>query len=254
MIPKIIHYCWFGGNPMSELGRKCIESWNKYLPEYVIKEWNENNFDLNENIYAKEAYEAKKWAFITDYVRLKVLYEYGGIYMDTDVEVCKNLDMFLTEYAFSGFESENFVPTGIMAAEKKHPFIGVWLEYYNNRHFKLSDGRYDQKTNTVTITNICVENGLILNNSKQTICGMTFYSNDFFCPKNHDTREVLITNNTACIHHFDGSWHTESEKKYLEVRRNCINKFGKSGIVIFKIYKYLFHPKEIFKRVWYGRE
>lgn len=254
MIPKIIHYCWFGGNSIPELGKICIESWKKYLPDYEIKEWNEENFDLNENVYVKEAYEAKKWAFITDYVRLKVLYEIGGIYMDTDVEVCKSLEPYLFEHAFSGFESKDFVPTGIMAAEKGHYFIGVLLEYYKDRHFKLSEGKYDQKTNTVIITNTCVENGLILNNCTQTICGMTFYPNDFFCPKSHNTRKVNVTENTVCIHHFDGSWQTEEEKKYLKIRRNCVEKFGRIGIIIFKVYKYLLHPDKIVKRIRFGKE
>ena len=108
MIPKIIHYCWFGGNPLPEQVKKMISTWKKYCPDYEIKEWNESNFNLDTCIYAKEAYTTKKWAFITDYVRLKVIYDYGGIYMDTDVEVCKNLDELLKWDAFSGFESEAF--------------------------------------------------------------------------------------------------------------------------------------------------
>ena len=123
MIPKIIHYCWFGGKPLSPMARRCIDSWKKYCPDYQIKRWDETNFDLNSCTYIREAYEAKKWAFITDYVRLCVMYNYGGIYMDTDVEVLKNLDCFLSEKAFSGFESVDRIPTGIMASEKECPII-----------------------------------------------------------------------------------------------------------------------------------
>ena len=141
-IPKVIHYCWFGKNPLPELAVKCINSWKKYCPDYEIIEWNENNFDLNSVTYVKEAYEAKKWAFITDYVRLFVLYEYGGVYMDTDVELLKPIDSFLTLDAFSGFESSNAVPTGIISSRKNFKFIKELLDYYNDKHFKNDDGTY----------------------------------------------------------------------------------------------------------------
>ena len=120
MIPKIIHYCWFGKNPLPDDARDCIESWKKNCPDYEIKEWNEENFDINTCAYVKEAYDKKKWAFITDFVRLKVLYDYGGIYMDTDVEVCKSLDPLLKWDAFSGFESDNNIPTGTIGAIAKN--------------------------------------------------------------------------------------------------------------------------------------
>ena len=125
MIPKIIHYCWFGGNPLPPLALKCIESWKKYCPDYEIKIWDESNFDININKYATEAYEAKKWAFVSDVARLWVLYNYGGIYMDTDLEVIKPLDEFLYHKAFSGFEDEVNIPTGIIASEKNNNWIKV---------------------------------------------------------------------------------------------------------------------------------
>ena len=143
MIPKIIHYCWFGGKPLPEDAKKYIESWEKYCPDYKICRWDESTFDINEIPYVKEAYEAKKWAFITDYVRLYVLKNIGGIYMDTDVEVIKNLDCFLNEKGFSGFEKIDAVPTGIMAAEKNHPFIIELLHDYDNLHFLKDDGTLD---------------------------------------------------------------------------------------------------------------
>ena len=124
MIPKIIHYCWFGGNELPEESKRYIESWKRYCPDYQIIKWSEENFDVNSVPYTKEAYEEKKWAFITDYVRLKVLYESGGIYMDTDVEVIKPLDDLLTEPGFSGFELPDKVLLGIMACEKENKFIG----------------------------------------------------------------------------------------------------------------------------------
>ena len=151
MIPKIIHYCWVGRNPLPDDVRHYIESWKKYCPDYKIIEWNEDNFDIFFNQYAREAYNAKKWAFVSDYIRLSVLNTYGGIYMDTDVEVVKNLDEFLSNKAFSGFESNKYIPTGIMGAEKGNAWIQYLLSYYDNRSFYLDDGTPDLTTNTVTI-------------------------------------------------------------------------------------------------------
>ena len=131
MIPKKIHYCWFGGNPLSEETKKYIETWKKYCPDYEIIEWNEKNFDVTKIPYVREAYESKKWAFITDYVRLYVMYTYGGIYMDTDVEVLKPLDSLLDLKGFSGFENETSIPTGIMAAKKGLPVIKNLMDEYN---------------------------------------------------------------------------------------------------------------------------
>jgi len=164
MIPKKIHYCWFGKNPMPKLAQKCINSWNKYCSDYEIICWNEDNFDINSNEYVKEAYENKKFAFVTDYVRLYALYNYGGVYMDTDVEVLKSLDKFLENEAFSGFENTEYVPTGIMASTKGNNVIKDLLDYYKDRHFIKEDGSFDLKTNTETITSIMEKKGLNKNN------------------------------------------------------------------------------------------
>ena len=145
MIPKKIHYCWFGGNPLPPLAVKCIESWKKYLPDYEIKEWNESNFDLNYNDYVREAYEAKKWAFITDVVRLYAMVTEGGIYMDTDVEVLKPLDELLQYDAVSGFESSSRIPTGLMACREGQPLFEELLHEYDVLHFKRPDGRVQLK-------------------------------------------------------------------------------------------------------------
>ena len=128
MIPKKIHYCWFGRNPLPESAQKCIASWRKYLPDYEIKEWNEDNFDINVNLYVKQAYESRKFAFVTDYVRLYALASEGGVYMDTDVEVLKTFDPFLHHHAFSGFENNNYVPTGMMASEKNGKWVTELLD------------------------------------------------------------------------------------------------------------------------------
>lgn len=135
MIPKVIHYCWFGKKPLPELALKCIESWKKYCPDYEIKEWNEESFDINMYIYARQAYDAKKWAFVSDVARLYVLYQEGGIYMDTDVELLKSIDCFLENDAFSGFEDKKSVPTGIMGAVKNNNVIKEFLDEYNEAFF-----------------------------------------------------------------------------------------------------------------------
>jgi len=147
MIPKIIHYCWFGRNPLPSLAVKCINSWKKYLPEYEIKEWNESNFDVEKYRFAKEALDCKKYAFVSDVCRLYVIEKFGGIYMDTDVEVLKPLDCFLHHTAFSGFENDSFVPTGIMASVKGGVWANEMLAYYDNRSFFREDGEMDTISN-----------------------------------------------------------------------------------------------------------
>lgn len=226
MIPKRIHYCWFGGNPLPELAIKCIESWKKYCPEYEIIEWNEKNFDLNCNRYVSEAYKCKKWAFVTDYVRLYAMVTQGGIYMDTDVEVLKNLDIFLEKRAFSGFETEKSIPTGIMACEKDFPLFKELLDEYKERAFIKENGEMDLTTNVTAITNTCLKHGLSLNNQLQQISDFTLYPKEFFCPKNYETGKIECTKNTYTIHHFSGSWHTEKEKKFEEYERKLLNKYG----------------------------
>lgn len=162
MIPKIIHYCWFGGNVKPRCVVKCIDTWKRLLPEYEIKEWNESNFDLkNANQYVHEAYENKMWAFVTDYARLKVLYEYGGVYFDTDVEVFKNFDELLSNKCFLGFESNDYICTATIGCEAHNAFIRRFMESYEMRKFINLDGTFDtETTNVVAITKLLIENGL----------------------------------------------------------------------------------------------
>ena len=237
-IPKIIHYCWFGKNPLPSEYKKYIESWKKFCPDYEIKEWNEDNFDINSNIYMKEAYEAKKWAFVTDYVRLYVLYKYGGIYMDADVEVIKPLDEFLKHEAFSGFETKTDIPTGIMACRKGNKLFKELLDYYNNRHFKLDSGEYDTTTNVITITKICEKYGLVKNNKYQVINGFALYPKEYFCPKNIKTGVIDKTDNTYTIHHFSGSWMPQEQQKRRNLKRRLIKKYKLvlGNIIYYTIY------------------
>lgn len=204
---KIIHYCWFGGKEMPQLAQKCLKSWKKFCPDYQIMCWNEKTFDINSNKFVKEAYESKKFAFVTDYVRLHALYNYGGIYMDTDVEVIKPIDKFLENKSFSGFESERYAVTGIMGSEKGSLFIKELMDYYTNESFVKEDGSLNMIPNTQIITNILDNKGLVKNNQYQVINDeYTLYPIDYFCPIDFDTKKKNITENTYTIHWFAGSW------------------------------------------------
>lgn len=207
MIPRIIHYCWFGGNPKPKLAQKCIKSWKKYCKDYELREWNEQTFDISSApLYVRQAYEAKKWAFVTDYVRLFAMVNYGGIYMDTDVEVIKPLDQYLHHQAFSGFEDDVNIPTGIMACEKGFPLFTTFLRYYDTASFYHADGSLNLTSNVKIMTDICSKLGLQQNNTFQVLEGFALYPRDVFCPVSHKDGKLHKTKATATIHWFAGSW------------------------------------------------
>lgn len=211
MIPKIIHYCWFGGNPKPESVKKYIESWRKYCPDYEIKEWNESNFNLNENDYCKEAYEAKKWAFVTDYVRLKALYEYGGIYMDTDVEVVKNFDDLLTYNSFMCFESPIAVSIGTFGSVKKLKLIEYLLNKYKGRHFQWRDDN-QMITNLDIVTQVLQKKyNLKLNGMMQVLSdNIVIFPMEYFIAKSNLTGWIVKNEETYAIHHYAASWFDDS--------------------------------------------
>ncbi len=218
MIPKRIHYCWFGRGQMPDLAIKCIESWHMFMPDYEYKLWNEDNFDLNCNQYVYEAYEAKKYAFVTDYVRLYALYTEGGIYMDTDVEVLKPYDDLLYLSGFTGYEGSKHLPpvTGTMASEAGNLWVKEQLSAYNGIHFLRPDGSFDLKNNTTRISEIMRNGGFVQNGEKQVYKDMHIFPVEYFCPR-QTTGEVLITENTYCDHHFMASWTDKrlGWKRYL---------------------------------------
>jgi len=224
MIPKKIHYCWFGHNPLPEMAKKCIASWKRYCPEYEIIEWNEENFDIHFNAYVEEAYEAEKWAFVSDVARLYALVQFGGIYMDTDVEVLKSLDCLLNYEAVSGFENDTQIPTGLMAACKGQRLFIELLHEYDDIHFKAPDGSLDLTTNVIRITKTCNKYGFIPNNQKQTVNGFTLLPKDYLCPKNTTNGELQLTKNSIVIHHFDGSW-CDDETKYTKALKLRLQKY-----------------------------
>lgn len=221
MIPKIIHYCWFGGAKKSRKIEKCINSWKKYCPDYEIIEWNENNTDFSECEFAVDAYKEKAWAFVSDYVRLKVIYENGGIYLDTDVELIKNLDPFLNNHAYIGFETRNTVTTGLgYGAEKNNPVIKKMMDYYEGIKYRDSEGNLSRPIAPNVSTDVLLDCGLKVPDSGQiqNLDLITIYPSDYFCPKDYYSEVLDITENTVSIHHYVASWmdtkHRMKQKRF----------------------------------------
>lgn len=234
MIPKVIHYCWFGRNPLPELAVKCIASWKKFLPEYEIKEWNEDNFDVNIIPYTTEAYHAKKYAFVSDYARFWILYHYGGIYFDTDVEVIRPMDDIIARGPFMGCEKDASNTTVASVAPGLglgvNPGLGLYneiLEMYLPLHFRREDGSYNLKTVVQYTTELLCRHGMIATNDIQQVAGVWIYPKEYFCPINYETSKCCITKNTYTIHHYAASWHGPKEKLYLFIKHLLGNKVAK---------------------------
>lgn len=227
MIPKIINYCWFGHNPLPDEAKKYIASWKKYFPNYELKEWNEDNFDLHICPYVEEAYKAKKWAFVSDYARFWILYNYGGLYFDTDVEVIRNMDFIVDSGPFMGREADcdNGVQVnpglGIGTAPG-NPFYKEMLEYYSNLHFLGQDGQPTGETVVDYTTSILRRHGYKGNDGIENIEGINIYPPDFFCPQNYITGNTDITKNTVTIHHYSESWHSNIDRFIHKIER-CDN-------------------------------
>lgn len=210
MIPKIIHYCWFGRNPKPDVVLQYIQIWKDKMPDYQIKEWNEDNFDYKKLRYTREAYKAKKFAFVSDVARLFALYNYGGIYLDTDIIVCKSLTPFLSEKSFMGYEVNNLVGTGIIGAEKGSAWINQFLSLYNNLSFISWKGRLDTQPNTEKIIPILKQRGCMFDNKEALLSEeIHIYPYDYFCAKDFKTGIVTKTDNTYTIHDYSATWKTK---------------------------------------------
>lgn len=205
MIPKKIHYCWFGKAKMPMRERHCITSWKKYLQDYEFILWDEERFNVDSAAFTKEAYKAGKYAFVADYVRVYALCKEGGIYLDTDVEVIKPLDDLLDCSFLTGFETENIIQTGLIGAETTSSVIMQMFDYYRDRHFIIND-KMDQTPNSVILAEIIKSLGFELNNQYQCRNGIFLYPAEYFCPINQATWEVRPTRNSYCIHYLSGSW------------------------------------------------
>lgn len=210
MIPKIIHYCWFGRNPLPESALKCIASWRKFFPDYEIKEWNEDNFDVYSIPYTAQAYALKKYAFVSDYARFKILYENGGLYFDTDVEVIKSFDDILARGAFMGCELT--APSGAInpgLGLGVAPGLGLYkelLDKYSGLSFLNTDGKPNLTTIVTHTTDLLIEHGLKPTDQIQTVAGITIYPKDYFNPLDDNTGQLVITPNTHSIHWYSKTW------------------------------------------------
>lgn len=213
-IPKIIHYCWFGKKDKPDIVKRCIHSWKTYLHDYKITEWNEENFDINSNNFVKEAYAKKKYAFVSDYVRVYALYHYGGIYMDTDVEVKQPFsDEILGNDSFLGFEEKNYIATSTIGTKKGNKLIKRFLDSYDGKAFIKEDGEIDTLTNVAIVSNIIEGIGIRLDGTYQRIEGIcTVYPQEYFSPYDYINCYSKANENTYTIHHFYKSWLPYKEK------------------------------------------
>lgn len=214
-IPRKIHYFWFGKGKMPRRSRRFIEGWGKKCPGFEICRWDEFNFDFSGNKFAREAYEAGVYSFVSDYARLVVLYEHGGIQLDTDVEVLKDLTDLCRLEGFIGFQSDGKVNDGQgFGVVPKHPVVKEMLEAYKDISFKsINDGdNYHNMLSPYIRTDCMVRNGLILNGQRQNVKGIEVFPVEYFCPKDYVTRKITVTKNTYSVHHFNASWFTKSQK------------------------------------------
>lgn len=220
-IPKIIHYCWFGKGDKPDLIKKCIESWKENLIDYKFIEWNEENFKIESNNFVKEAYYAKKYAFVSDYVRAYALYNYGGIYLDTDVEVFKSFDDLLDNKSFWGFEEKNFIGTSTIGSIPKNKFLKEFLNSYEKKGFKQKDGTYNMDTNVYIVTEMLKKYGLKTNGNYQVIYEIgVVYPQTYFSPYDYINCRYKNSNDTYAMHHFYKSWlpvstRIKSKVKYI---------------------------------------
>ncbi len=217
MIPKTIHYCWFGHNPLPISSQRCIASWRQFFPDYEIKEWNESNFDVNMIPYAREAYEAKKYAFVSDYARFWILYNQGGLYFDTDVEVIKPIDDIINRGPFMGIEvpaerdNPPMVAPGLgLGVNQGHPLYKLLLEKYELLSFRNADGSLNQKTIVHHTTETLIQQGLQVTNEIQIVAGIWIYPIDYFNPLDSLTGKLHLTDNTRSIHWYMNSWSNTS--------------------------------------------
>ena len=232
MIPKTIHYCWFGRNPLPEKAVKCIASWRKFFPDYEIKEWNEDNFDVNIIPYTREAYEAKKYAFVSDYARFWILYRYGGLYFDTDVEVIKPMDDIIERGSFMGVEvppkkglKPQVAPGLGLGATPGLDLYKLLLDKYATLSFRNPDGSLNQKTIVAHTTKVLVGQGLQKTDEIQQVAGVWIYPADYFNPLDSLTGKLKITENTRSIHWYMNSW-SDTGKLYKWLSKLSHRLFG----------------------------
>lgn len=233
-IPKVIHYCWFGGKEKPKIVKECINSWKRYLKGYEIVEWNEENFNIEAFDFSKKAYENKKWAFVSDYCRIWTLYNYGGIYLDTDMEILKPLDNLLSNNSFGGLEDE-LIAFGIWGCKKEDEFIEKVLNYYNKLNYDDYKENLQKLAIPIHLTEIAKENGYKENYNEVSyfLDRVAVYPKEYFYPKRHAWEEPIITDKTYSIHHYEGTWrkpHQILRSKIKEELLNIIRRFKSDKI------------------------
>lgn len=209
MIPRIIHYCWFGGRPLPKSAQRCIASWRKFLPDCAIREWNEENFDVNAHPYTRAAYAAGKFAYVSDFARYQILEEHGGIYFDTDVEVIAPLEDLLEKGAFMGMEKAlpPTVSSGlVMVVEAHHPIIQEMLEFYDEQTKILQERVLEVGLVVRGMTEIFERHGFVRENRYQEVAGVSIYPAEYFDPMDNATGRIVLTSNTRTIHRYDRTW------------------------------------------------
>lgn len=207
LIPKKIHYMWIGGNPLPDKLKKCIDTWEKYCPDFEIIKWDESNYDVYKNRFVSQAYDNKKYGFVTDYAKLEILHEYGGIYLDTDVELQRNLDELLYQEAFCSVEKWQVINFGgCSGAIKGHKALEPFLEKWRNRSLVRADGTLDSISSGLIDTSVALNAGYVINGKTQTVMGMNIYTYDYFHPYDYMSGKLEQTEDTFSIHHFQGGW------------------------------------------------
>ncbi len=225
MIPKIIHYCWFGRGQKSDFVNSCINSWRTILPDYEIKEWNEDNFDVNICKYTEQAYQARKWAFVADYARLYALYEFGGIYLDTDMMLYKSLDDFLDTEGFFGLESNDYIAMSPIGAIRHNSLIEAMKASYNDRVFILEDGSYDTTTNVKALRQFFDAKGFVHNGKKQKIAGFDIYPQITFLPNTFMLLWGKVPDKSVTVHYSRGTWGSDNQKKNNGTKKKQIYSY-----------------------------
>ena len=230
-IPKIIHYCWFGNNDKPTIVKKCIESWKENLSDYEIIEWNEETFNIECNNFVKEAYEKKMYAFVSDYVRVYALYNYGGIYLDTDVEVFKKFDDLLENDSFWGFEEEDYIATSTIGAKKGNKLIKKFLDSYENKSVLKEDGSIDTLTNVAIVSKIISDLGVKLDGTFQKVENLAaVYPQEYFSPYDYINCYSKKTDKSYAMHHFYKSWLPFSARLKAFIKKNVAKVFGGENI------------------------
>jgi mannosyltransferase OCH1-like enzyme len=255
MTNKTIHYCWFGGSELPDDGVRCVESWRRYFPDFQVKEWNDGNYDVNKNDFIKQAYQNKKYAFVSDFARMEVIFDYGGIYFDTDVEIVRRLDEAYLNNGFMVF-GRNYrgdlgVNSGLgFGADKGNPLIGEILKGYENKQFLKSDGSLLLEPCIILENKILIKNGLKLSDESQQVCGISVLPTQFCA----DYRKKL-TSQTYAIHYGNGSWVSEEDRERLMLKRRLLPVFWKAApfaaavIVYTKHYGVFGMIKRIYKKI-----